>query len=143
LFSPLARAIPPFQKRASADHSAASARNKVNLNALRGENISAAYLAFAGAPPGTAAVLPCISFDSFTGTFEETFPDPTLIPAPLLTSPSVIPSFADGSALAAYKAEEHPHCTAPGQFATAEKHPQSSRYLQTPTYNPLGFAKTG
>jgi len=110
---PLARAIPPFQKRAPADHSAASARNKVNLNALRGENISAAYLAFAGATPGTAAVLPCISFDSFAGTLEKTFPDPTLVPAPFRTSPSVIPSFAYGSALAAYKAEEHPHCTAP------------------------------
>jgi hypothetical protein len=88
-------------------------------------------------------VLLCISNDSFAGTFEKTFPDPTLMPAPFRTSPSVIPSFADGSALAAYKAEVHPHCTAPGQFATAEKHPQSSRYLQTPTYNPLGFAKTG
>ena len=53
-------------------------------------------------------MLPCISLDSFAGTFEETFPDPTLIPAPFRTSPSVIPSFADGSALAAYKAEKRP-----------------------------------
>jgi len=57
LFSPLARAIPPFQKRVPAYHSVASTRNKVNLNALRGENISAVYLAFAGAPPAAAAVL--------------------------------------------------------------------------------------
>jgi hypothetical protein len=86
-------------------------------------------------------VLPCISFVSFAGTFEKTFPDPTLIPAPFRTSPSVIPSFADGSALAAYKAEEHPHCTAPGQFATAEKHPQSSRYLQTPNIQSFGVCQ--
>jgi hypothetical protein len=79
-------------------------------------------------------VLPCISFVSFAGTFEKTFPDPTLIPAPFRTSPSVIPSFADGSALAAYKAEKDPHCTAPCQFATAEKHPQSSRHW-TPAIN--------
>jgi len=48
------------------------------------------------------------------------------------SAPALIPPLADGSALAFHKAEEHPHCTVPDQFATVEKHPQSSGAQATP-----------
>jgi hypothetical protein len=57
------------------------------------------------------------------------------------SAPPFIPPLAVGSALAFHKAEKDPHCAVPDQFATAEKHPQSSRYLQTPNIRSFGVCQ--
>jgi len=57
------------------------------------------------------------------------------------SSPPLITSLADGSVLAFHKAEKDPHCAVPDQFATAEEHPQSSRFLQTPNIQSFGVCQ--